>query len=261
VCILITLGDIVYLVEAVLRPEKTADVIAALAKFGHKDDILISDVKGRRREVGEKVVREYRGHTFVMDVQKTKTKMELITDEEHLEDIISTITNSAKTGNYGDGKIFVYPVIDYGFGEGNKSSKNLKGEDEGCGGNPERDELLKKLGIKLPDDEYIDNLISKTFEPDKLELRTMEKTAIDELSCNLFDILKEQDMIHDYALNVEVEYENGIYHYRCNVILIPKRTLGVLKKKINMDSIRKRTEDILKSISVNAKYDISIKSY
>ena len=260
-CILITIGDIVYLVEAVLRPERTADVIAALTKFGYKDDILISDVKGRRREVGDKVVREYRGHTFVMNVPKVKTKMEFIIEDEQLEDIINIIKETAKTGHYGDGKIFVYPVADsMPKSKGALSKGSNKETEKKCNGN-ERDELLKKLGIKLPDDDFIENIINETFVPDKAELREMEKNATEKLSKNLFDMLKEQDIIDEYVLDVEVEYENGAYIYKCKICLIPKRSFGIIKKKINIDSIRKRTEDLLNSFGINAKYDIQVKIY
>jgi nitrogen regulatory protein PII len=250
----------VYLVEAVLRPERTADVIAALTKFGYKDDILISDVKGRRREVGGEVVREYRGHTFVMKVPKSKTKMELIIGDEQLEDIINIIRDTAKTGNYGDGKIFVYPVADIMPKPKALSKSSNKETGEKCKVN-ERDELLKKLGIKLPDDDFIENIINETFVPDKAELREMEKNATEKLSKNLFDMLKEQEIIDDYVLDVEVEYENGAYKYMCKICLIPKRSFGLIKKKINIDSIRKRTGDLLDSFGIDAKYDIQIKVF
>ena len=67
----------------------------------------VSTVKGRGRQLGTK--ESYRGSSYCIDLIP-KTRIELIVNEEDMDDVIEVILQSARTGDVGDGKIFVSDV-------------------------------------------------------------------------------------------------------------------------------------------------------
>lgn len=93
-------------VVAVFRQQKFEDVKRALLAIGC-EGMTISEVKGRGRQLGVK--ESYRGSNYCIDLIP-KTRLELIVNEDDLEDVIDTIIESARTGEIGDGKIFVSDV-------------------------------------------------------------------------------------------------------------------------------------------------------
>jgi nitrogen regulatory protein P-II 1 len=93
-------------IEAVIKPFKLEDVKDALAEAGITG-MTVTDVKGYGRQQGHSEL--YRGAEYVVDFL-AKTKLELIINDEEVENVIKLITDSAKTGKIGDGKIFVSPV-------------------------------------------------------------------------------------------------------------------------------------------------------
>lgn len=95
-------------VEAVIRQEKLTDVKNALAKAS-LSGITVYDVKGRGRQKG--YVLHFRGREMRVDLI-AKTKIELVIDDKSLDDVLKIIRENAFTGDIGDGKIFVYPVLD-----------------------------------------------------------------------------------------------------------------------------------------------------
>jgi nitrogen regulatory protein P-II 1 len=90
-------------IEAVIKPFKLEDVKDALTEAGITG-MTVSDVKGYGRQQGHSEL--YRGAEYVVDFLP-KIKLELIVAEEDVDSIIKLITDSAKTGKIGDGKIFV----------------------------------------------------------------------------------------------------------------------------------------------------------
>ncbi|ABR56698.1 nitrogen regulatory protein P-II [Methanococcus aeolicus Nankai-3] len=246
-----------YIVEAIVRPEKTNAVIAALVDFGYKGEFILSEVTGQRQNLENTTIRNYRGHKFIKNTMKIKNKIELTINNEDLDNIINIIRNNAKTGEFGDGKIFVYDTVDR-FSENNKDKNNDSFAEPV---NSEREKLLRELRINLPDDDYVDSLLEEAFKPDGRELRDLEKIAIDKLNNDLFGLLKEQDILLDYKVDIEVDYNYGKYYYNCNIILIPKKTFGFIKKGININSIRNKSKNILNSINGNAEHTISIIVY
>lgn len=64
-------------------------------------------MRGHGRQKGHKEV--YRGREYFVDVLP-KVKLEMVVTQERKEEVIQTIANSARTGQIGDGKIFVYDV-------------------------------------------------------------------------------------------------------------------------------------------------------
>jgi nitrogen regulatory protein P-II 1 len=78
----------------------------ALTKIGVQG-MTVTEVKGFGRQKGHTEV--YRGAEYKIDFLP-KVKMELITSEEMLTQVVETIERAAKTGKIGDGKIFISPV-------------------------------------------------------------------------------------------------------------------------------------------------------
>jgi nitrogen regulatory protein P-II 1 len=95
-------------IEAIIRPFKIDDVREALIEIGVKG-MTITEVKGYGRQKGHTEV--YRGSEYQIDFLP-KMKIEIIAPDESVDKIVNTIIKSAKTGQVGDGKIFVYPVED-----------------------------------------------------------------------------------------------------------------------------------------------------
>src|SRR5215468_9595083 len=93
-------------VEAIIKPFKLDEVKDALAEVGVQG-MTITEVKGFGRTGGKKEV--YRGSAYVVDFVP-KVKLEIIVKDDLVHQVISAITEAAKTGRIGDGKIFVLPL-------------------------------------------------------------------------------------------------------------------------------------------------------
>lgn len=99
-------GEIMKKIEAIIRPTKVEDVKNALEKAGYVS-MTITEVKGRGQQKGIKQV--WRGREYTVDILP-KVKIELTVKDENEDEVVGVIVQSAKTGNFGDGKIFVIPV-------------------------------------------------------------------------------------------------------------------------------------------------------
>ncbi len=95
-------------IEAIVQPFKTDEVKEALKAAGI-DGMTITEVRGHGRQKGHKEV--YRGQEYAVDLLP-KVKFELVVTDGRAEEVIETITRSARTGKIGDGKIFVSDVIE-----------------------------------------------------------------------------------------------------------------------------------------------------
>jgi nitrogen regulatory protein P-II 1 len=93
-------------VVAIIRQEKLEDVKSALVSAGC-EGMTVNEVKGRGKQLGIKET--YRGSNYCIDLIP-KTRIELVIKKESLEEVLKTIQESARTGEIGDGKIFVSPV-------------------------------------------------------------------------------------------------------------------------------------------------------
>lgn len=93
-------------VKAVIRPEKLDDVKAALEENGYFA-MTVTQVKGRGAQKG--ICLQYRGTQIKVDMIP-KTQIEMVVGDEDVRPIINIIKKSARTGKFGDGKIFVSPV-------------------------------------------------------------------------------------------------------------------------------------------------------
>ncbi|MHB8742542.1 MAG: P-II family nitrogen regulator [Sulfuricaulis sp.] len=93
-------------IEAVIKPFKLEDVREALSEAG-ATGMTVTEVKGFGRQKGHTEL--YRGAEYVVDFLP-KVKIELVVTDDMLDRCIETITNAARTGKIGDGKIFVTTV-------------------------------------------------------------------------------------------------------------------------------------------------------
>jgi nitrogen regulatory protein P-II 1 len=94
------------LITTIVRPERLAEVKAALFRAG-VTGITLSRVSGHGGE--REVLSEYRGTTVVMEFHE-KVKIEMAVSEPFVEPTIQAILSAARTGEVGDGKIFVQPL-------------------------------------------------------------------------------------------------------------------------------------------------------
>jgi len=95
-------------IEAIIRPFKLDEVKEALIEEGIRG-MTISEVRGYGRQKGHKEV--YRGSEYQIDFVP-KIKIEVIVVDEMAEKVIDVILNIAKTGQVGDGKIFISDIKD-----------------------------------------------------------------------------------------------------------------------------------------------------
>jgi len=91
------------LVVAVIKPFKLDDVREALAEAGVQG-ITVTEVKGFGRQKGHTEL--YRGAEYVVDFLP-KIKVEVAVDDDQVDRVVEAISQSARTGKIGDGKIFV----------------------------------------------------------------------------------------------------------------------------------------------------------
>ncbi len=95
-------------IEAVVKPFKLEETKEALANVGVQG-ITVTEVKGYGRQRGHTEL--YRGAEYVVELLP-KVKLELVVQDEMVDKVVQTITESAHTGRIGDGKIFVIPIDD-----------------------------------------------------------------------------------------------------------------------------------------------------
>jgi len=95
-------------IEAIVQPFKLEEVKEALKNIGI-DGMTISEVRGHGRQKGHKEV--YRGQEYNVDLLP-KVRFDLVVPDTRLDEVVEALTNAARTGKIGDGKIFVYDVAD-----------------------------------------------------------------------------------------------------------------------------------------------------
>jgi len=94
-------------IEAIIKPFKLDDVKEALVEAGI-EGMTISEVKGYGRQQGHSEL--YRGAEYVVEfIPKVKIEI-VVSNDEYANKAIEAITQSAKTGKIGDGKIFVSDI-------------------------------------------------------------------------------------------------------------------------------------------------------
>ena len=93
-------------IEAIIRPFKLEDVKVALVTAGIVG-MTVSEVRGFGRQKGQ--VERYRGSEFTVEFLQ-KLKLEIVVDDGDVDTVVSSIQEAARTGEIGDGKIFISAV-------------------------------------------------------------------------------------------------------------------------------------------------------
>ncbi|HAU87226.1 MAG TPA: transcriptional regulator [Lachnospiraceae bacterium] len=94
--------------EIIIKPEKLEDLKSILDE-SKANGIMITNIMGYGNQKGYKQV--YRGTEFNVNLLP-KVKVETVIDDDVAEQIVTKVVANINTGNYGDGKIFIYDVED-----------------------------------------------------------------------------------------------------------------------------------------------------
>ncbi len=95
-------------VEAYIRVNKLEAVKQALEEIG-VHGLSVEQVRGYGRQQGQ--TDHFRGSSYALNLVP-KIKLDVVIEDESLDDVITAVTEAAQTGELGDGKIFVYDVLD-----------------------------------------------------------------------------------------------------------------------------------------------------
>jgi nitrogen regulatory protein PII len=93
-------------IEAIIRPFKLEDVKIALVSAGIVG-MTVTEVRGFGRQKGQ--VERYRGSEFTVEFLQ-KLKLEIVVDDDRVETVVNAIQDASRTGEIGDGKIFISSV-------------------------------------------------------------------------------------------------------------------------------------------------------
>lgn len=95
-------------IEAIIKPFKLDEVIDALSELG-VEGVSVSEIRGFGTQKASAQV--YEGSEYVVDFLP-KVKVEVIVTDQLKDSVVTAIQNSAKTGKIGDGKIFIYEILE-----------------------------------------------------------------------------------------------------------------------------------------------------
>ncbi len=96
-------------IEAIIRTERVSEVKNALEQLGYPG-MTLTDVKGHGKQKG--LVQQWRGRPYRIEFLP-KVKIELVVENgDSVDPIVKAISDNARTGEAGDGKIFIWPIED-----------------------------------------------------------------------------------------------------------------------------------------------------
>ena len=94
------------LVKSIVRPNKVDDVRGALEKL-NLGGMTVTEVRGHGRQKGHTAI--YRGKEYDVTLLP-KVQIEVVVSDDVVEEVIQAITRAARTGEIGDGRVFILPV-------------------------------------------------------------------------------------------------------------------------------------------------------
>lgn len=98
------------LIKSIVRPDKVDDIKDALARLNIAG-MTVTEVRGHGRQKGHKAI--YRGKEYSVSLLP-KMEIEIVVPDSIVDEVIHAIMTAARTGEIGDGRVFVIPV-DYGY--------------------------------------------------------------------------------------------------------------------------------------------------
>jgi nitrogen regulatory protein P-II 1 len=96
----------VKLIKSIIRPNKVDDVKEALQKLGISG-LTVTEVRGHGKQKGHTAI--YRGKEYNVSLLP-KMQIEVVVSDAIADDVVKTVVQSARTGEIGDGRVFVVPV-------------------------------------------------------------------------------------------------------------------------------------------------------
>jgi nitrogen regulatory protein PII len=94
------------LIKSIVRPNKVDEVQEALGKLNIAG-MTVTEVRGHGRQKGHTAM--YRGKEYAVTLLP-KMKIEVVVEDDVVDEVIATIIKAARTGEIGDGRVFVLPV-------------------------------------------------------------------------------------------------------------------------------------------------------
>ena len=94
------------LLKSIIRPNKVDEVKDALAKVG-VSGMTVTEVRGHGKQKGHTAI--YRGQEYAVSLLP-KMEVEVVVPDGIIEDAVKAIIQAARTGEIGDGRVFVFPV-------------------------------------------------------------------------------------------------------------------------------------------------------
>src|SRR5438477_9903680 len=95
-------------IEAIIQPNRFDAVKQGLMDIG-VEGMTVSEVRGHGRQKGHKET--YRGQEYSVDLLP-KVKIEMVVPSERSDEVLTAVSEAARTGKIGDGKIFLYEVAE-----------------------------------------------------------------------------------------------------------------------------------------------------
>ena len=105
-CLTLRQEEPMKLIKAIIRPNKLEEVKDALTKLGISG-MTVTEVRGHGRQKGHKAI--YRGTEYSVTLLP-KIMVELVLPDQMVDDAIKTVIETARTGEIGDGRVFIFPV-------------------------------------------------------------------------------------------------------------------------------------------------------
>jgi hypothetical protein len=130
--------------------------------------------------------------------------------------------------------------------------KESKAEEE----NLSKEELLTKLGIRLPDDDSIENLISNVVAPSNEELEDLTN----EITEKIRKFLEREEDIGNFDMDISVVFNEG-YVCEGKITIVPKKKFGLIKKNINEEFIKDKINMIIGEniLDIEPRVEIEVK--
>jgi hypothetical protein len=132
----------------------------------------------------------------------------------------------------------------------NKQKESKKMEEEE---NLSKEELLKKFGIKLPDEDSIENLISNVVAPSNEELHSLTN----EITERIRKFIEREDDIGDFDMDISVIFNEG-HVCEGKITIVPKKKFGLIKKNINEEFIKDKINMIIRENILDIEPNVKI---